>query len=232
MSGQGDYQSEQALDACDVCQHLHPTPSGTHISGDQALDRSAFFTFKRTNDPAYPHGIWTSRIDLFILPITLLMQSSILYDAHNTGSFSDHKELWLHLPMVPQPRYFAHSTFCLPFDFTDTAENARAIEAILAGFNFSGANPFEQYCSLLQQIRDYACAKNRQRQRSLESKINRIRKAHVRLANSEQGAGWIRHHEWLVELEEQAVVLAKTTAIDVQQRAVNIWLHQGNRNQF
>ncbi|KAJ2607294.1 hypothetical protein H4S08_004874, partial [Coemansia sp. RSA 1365] len=154
---------KQALDVRNVCQHLYPTPSGAHMSSDWAPDHSAFFTFKHTNDPAHLHGIWTSRIDLFILPITLLMQSSILYDAHNTGGFSDHKELWLHLPM---------------------------------------------------------------------SEINRLRKAHVHSANSEQGAGWIFHHEWLVELEEQADALVEIAAINIQQREANVWLHQGDCNQF
>ncbi|KAJ1800961.1 hypothetical protein LPJ77_006092, partial [Coemansia sp. RSA 2523] len=220
---------EAALNVRDACAFQHPLPRNPSTTGPQALDRSMFFTFKKMDNEL---GIYTyrSRVDMFLVPRQLLARTGTLYSAIDRGSFSDHKELSLHLALTPRATYFARGSYRLPFDFMANEKHRRRVDDILGEYDFNTTEPFEDYKRLLDRIKTYAREENQKLQKSLSERIEGIRRQHAKLGNSHDG--WVRHKAQLDDLEAQAAMLTEMAATDVQLRAASVWLKQGDRDAF
>ncbi|KAJ2742630.1 hypothetical protein GGI20_004341 [Coemansia sp. BCRC 34301] len=88
---------EQALDVRDYA-HLKARQLGAHEPPrSYSNPRRGLFMFKVANNVHRPAGTYISRVDLLLIPLSLLNRPNITYVAHDHGSF-DHKELRLHIP--------------------------------------------------------------------------------------------------------------------------------------
>ncbi|KAJ2118762.1 hypothetical protein IW147_006328, partial [Coemansia sp. RSA 720] len=151
----------------------HPLPRNPSITGAQALDHSMFFTFKQKDNEL---GIYTYRscVDMFLVLLQFLMHTGSQYSAIDRGSFSDHKELSLHLALTPCTAYFAHGTYHLPFNFMANEKHQRRVDEILGEYDFNMPEPFEDYKRLLDQIKTYVCEENQKLQKTLSERIEGI----------------------------------------------------------
>ncbi|KAJ1811877.1 hypothetical protein LPJ60_006668, partial [Coemansia sp. RSA 2675] len=182
---------EQILNVRDYAHYAAPPPPPLSEPYSFTNPRSNLFTFKQTNGVNVPKNTYTARVDVILLPLSLLSRPGIMYDAIDQGTESDHAELRLSLPVSTASHAPpVHRPYVVAHDQCSKPQLIAAFEIILGKYEEHGmfdkpasAEHFSYYSSLLDEIRSTARADNKRNQRSLRKEIEKLYTRHAQLFN-------------------------------------------------
>ncbi|KAJ2464920.1 hypothetical protein GGI02_004849, partial [Coemansia sp. RSA 2322] len=226
---------ESSLSMRDYAHHSFPVPPPSAPPYSYTNPRRELFTHKETNGVNVPKGTYTARLDAFLIPTAMLNRPGILYDARDRHAFSDHKELWMHIPASAEPPARVQRRFVLAHDDCSNAKLQPIFDAILDKYEAFGlfdkppsTTHFTFYTDLLNEVTAAARTFNKHRQRDLLDEIGELYRRRARLANEQRGAGRIIHKDVLADLEERAAAMADTLATNVRAKAAAVWIRHGD----
>ncbi|KAJ2438060.1 hypothetical protein GGF42_008423, partial [Coemansia sp. RSA 2424] len=84
---------ERLLDVRDYAHLTAPPPPAHGPPYSTSNPRRSLFTHKENNGVNVPAGTYTARVDVILVPLSLLARPGITYESLDHGSFSDHKEI-------------------------------------------------------------------------------------------------------------------------------------------
>ncbi|KAJ2815005.1 hypothetical protein FBU31_007088, partial [Coemansia sp. 'formosensis'] len=186
---------QRTLNVRDLAHFLAPPPPLRYLPYSPTRPRRDLFTFKRTNGAPGTIGTYIARIDLLLLPLTLISRPGVTCVPLDLGDFSDHKELRISVPAPNAPPTSpVRRQFVISHDMCSDPQLVPVFEAILAKYEMFGmfdkpysAEHFSFYSSLLDEVREAGRRHNIRHQRDLRARAEAIYKKHARLFNENRG---------------------------------------------
>ncbi|KAJ2818318.1 hypothetical protein GGI24_005134, partial [Coemansia furcata] len=149
---------QRTLNVCDLANFLAPPPPPGYMPYSYSRPRRDIFTFKRTNGANGRIGEYIARIDLLLLPLTLISRPDLMCVPLDLGDFSDHAELRISVPASNAlPASPVRRQFVVSHDMCSDPALMPVFEAILTRYESSGMfnkpyspEHFSFYASLLE----------------------------------------------------------------------------------